>query len=298
MKTSSSKKEYLISLYHTRSIIALAAGVLVVCLAMTAVASKIMVYAYAEENRLHYFTIQSNILAAAGAAFLIPYAIEGIRKKRFTLPRWLVVFHYTCASCAAITFVAALVIILPVRGLTAVTGTDFWLHLIVPVCNVILFQSLETGISLKRRDTLIALIPYWLYIIVYFIEVYVIGKENGGWSDFYMTQNFFPMWISLILMLVLGFAVASCLRMVQNRRAAQSRNRITRLWPEDMEPQEVLIEAFGLGRYMGAHCDASDLVVPVDIFTMLEERYGVGLDALTKAYIKGSLDAMKGRNLK
>ncbi len=160
MKTSSSKKEYLISLYHTRSLIALVAGLLVLCLAMTAVAIKIMVYANAEENRLHYFTVQSNILAAIGAAFLIPYAIEGIRKKRFTLPRWLVVFHYACASCAAITFTASMAIILPVQGITAVTGTDFWMHLIVPICNVILFQCVETGISLDRRDTLIVQMPY------------------------------------------------------------------------------------------------------------------------------------------
>ena len=40
MKTSSSKKEYLISLYQTRSLIALIAGVLVVCLAAAAVTEK------------------------------------------------------------------------------------------------------------------------------------------------------------------------------------------------------------------------------------------------------------------
>ena len=297
MKVSSSKKEYLISLYHTRSMIALAAGILVVCLAAVAVTTKLLDYAYAEENRLHYFTIQSNILAAVGAAFLIPYAIEGIRKKRFTLPRWLVVFHYACAACAAITFVTAIVIILPVMGRTAVTGTDFWMHLIVPICNVVLFQCVETGTRLSRRDTLIALIPYWLYIIVYYIEVCVIGKENGGWSDFYMTQEFFPIGVSLILMLVIGYGVAAGLRAIQNRLADRGRARITRLWTEDMEPAEVLIEAFGLGRFMGAHCDASDLAVPVDILSLLEERYGVSLDALTKAYLKGSLDAMKGRDI-
>lgn len=76
---------------------------------------------------------------------------------------------------------------------------------------------------------------------------------------------------------------------IQNRRAAQSRNRITRLWSEDMEREEVLIEAFGLGRYMGAHCDSSELVIPADIFAMLEERYGVTLDALTRAYVRGRL---------
>ena len=84
-KPSSSKKEYLISLYHTRSLIALAAGVLVLCLAAAAVTEKLLIYAYAEENRLHFFTVQSNILAAVGTAFLIPYAIQGFRGDRVIL---------------------------------------------------------------------------------------------------------------------------------------------------------------------------------------------------------------------
>lgn len=298
MKTSSTRKEYLISLYNTRSIIALAAGVLVILLAGAAIAWKVQVFASAEENRFHYFTVQSNLLAILGAAFMIPYAIEGIRKKRFTIPRWLVVFQYAAASCVAITFVTALTIILPTQGDTAVTGEDFWLHLITPLITVVLFECVETGISLTRQDTLIAQIPYWVYMIIYYIAVIVVGKERGGWSDFYLTQQFWPAWVSVILMLVLGFGVSTLLRVIQNRRAAQSRERITRLWVADMEPAEVLIEAFGLGRYMGAHCDASDLDVPVDIFAMMETRYGVSMDALAKAFIKGTVDAMKGRDIK
>ncbi len=208
MKASPTKKEYLISLHQNRSVLALVAGVLVMCLAVAAVTWKMLVYQYAEENRLHYFPLQSSLLAAVGAAFLVPYAIEGIRKKRFTLPRWLVVFHYACATCAAITFVAAMVLILPAQGATAVRGTDFWMHLVVPICNVILFQCVETGVSLTRRDTVLAQVPYWMYMVLYYVEVVVIGKENGGWSDFYLTRKYFPMWVSILLMLAIGFGAA------------------------------------------------------------------------------------------
>lgn len=48
MKNSSSKKEYLISLYHNRSIVALAAGILVVCLAAVAVTTKLLNYAVSD----------------------------------------------------------------------------------------------------------------------------------------------------------------------------------------------------------------------------------------------------------
>ena len=294
-KQTNPKKKYLISLYQTRSIVALVAGILVICTSMVAVAVKIQVYAFADENRFHFFTVQSNLLSAVAAAFMIPYALEGIRKKRFVLPRWLVVFQFAGATCVAITFVTTILLILPTQGREAVSGTDFWLHLISPLCTVVLFQCVETGVTLSRKNIVIALIPYWVYMIVYYIEVIVIGKENGGWGDFYMTQVFWPAWISVILMLIIGFCTACLLRIIQNKRAVQSRNRIMEKWGPEMEPAELLVEAFGLGRYMGAHCDANDLVIPVDVFLMMEERYDVTLHALTRAFVRGAMDAIKDR---
>lgn len=288
-----SKKEYLISLYHFRSVVALVAGILAFCVIMVAVMVKLLVYASASENRLHFFTVLSNLLAAVGASFMIPYAVEGIRKKRFTLPRWLIEFQYAGATCVAITFVVSITIILPTQGLTAVTGTDFWLHIIAPVCTVVLFQCVETGIELTRRDIVIAQLPFWAYMAVYYVEVVVIGEENGGWSDFYMTQVYCPIWVSLIALVAVGFGISALLRVINNKRAAQSVRRLTRLWNEDMEPVAVLTEVFGLGRYMGARCDGSDLVVPVDIFAMLEQRYGITMDRLTKAYMRGAMDTIR-----
>ena len=296
-KRTKLKRKYLITLYQTRSIVALVAGILVLCCTMAAVAVKIQVYAFADENRLHFFTVQSNLLSAVGAAFMIPYAIEGIRRKRFTLPRWLVIFQYSGATCVAITLITTLILILPTQGKGALMGTDFWLHLITPLCTVALFQCVETGVILSRKHMIIALIPYWLYMIVYYIEVIIIGKENGGWGDFYMTTAFWPAWVSIILMLTIGFCIAFFLRMVHNKLAIKSRNRIMEKWDPNMEPHELLTEAFGLGRYMGAHCDASDLVIPVDVFSMMEQRYTVTIDALTKAFVKGAMDALKDRQI-
>ena len=119
------KKEYLISLYHSRSVVALVAAVLAFCIIMIAVMVKLLVYASASENRLHFFTVLSNLLAAVGASFMIPYAVEGIRKKRFTLPRWLIVFQYAGATCVAITFVVSIAVICPRRGSPQSPGRIF-----------------------------------------------------------------------------------------------------------------------------------------------------------------------------
>ena len=295
MKT---KKKYLIALEETRSIVALAAGVLVFFCTLTTVFVALDSFDGTGEHPLHYFTVRSNLLSAIAAAFMIPYAAEGIRKKRFVLPRWIALLQYAAAVSVAVTMISALTLILPTQGSDAVTGTNFWLHIIAPAFTVVLFECVETGVAFTRRDMLLAMIPFGLYMAVYFVMVVLVGEERGGWSDFYMTRVFWPAWVSALLMLAVGVAVSLGLLFVQNKRAAQSWERIARMWSEDLEPTQLLIEAFGLGRYIGTVCDASELTVPLDIFEVMAERYDVSLDALAKAYFKGALDAAEERKQK
>ena len=273
-------KKYLIALEETRSIVALISSIIVLFCTLAAV----------------FVMIDNNLLSASGAAFMLPFAVEGIRKKRFILPRWVVLFQYAGATCVAITMITSLAIILPTQGIEKMTGANFWLHIVTPAATVILFQSVESGIAFRRRDVLISLAPYWTYMLIYSIMAVVIGEERGGWSDFYMTQAFWPAWVSVILMLTIGFAVSAALRIVQNRRAEQCKKRIARTWSRDLEPTQILIEAFGLGRYIGSKCSIEELTVPLDIFAMMSERYGVPAEKLTKAYIKGALDSIGERH--
>ena len=289
-----SQKQHIIALYHTRSVVALIAGLGVFCVALAAIFWGLQNY-IGEESLFHYFTVLSNILAATGAAFMVPYAVEGIRKKRFVLPRWVVLFQYCGAVCLAITMVSTLCFILPVLGAEGVTGMNFWLHLISPTLTVILFQCVEAGVSFTRRDTVIVLIPYWVYMVIYFIMVILVGKENGGWEDIYSVQAYLPVWVTIPMMLLLGYLLAVVLRKIQNRRVKAGRARITRDWRDDMSEVELRVEAFGLGRYMGLHCADSELSTPIDIFEVMAERYGISLQGLTRAFVKGGLDSMEER---
>ncbi len=287
---------YLIALEEKRSKVALAAGICVFFFTLAAVLIAAEQYISAEENPLHYFTLLSNLWSAAAAAFMIPYAAEGIRKKRFVLPKWIVLFQYAGATCVSITMISALLIILPTQGMMALSGTNFWLHIVTPVCTVVLFESVESGVSFTRRDMLWPLVPYFTYMLVYFIMVIVIGEENGGWSDFYWTQAFWPAGYSALLMAAVGIAAALIMRAVHNRRALNSWESITRLWSDDLEPAELLTEAFGLGRYIGSKGIGAELNVPVDIFRLMSERYGIPVEKLTGAFIKGALDADTEKN--
>ena len=269
------RKKYLIALEESRSIVAFFAGVAIFFITLGAVFYMIDTTPETGEPALHYFTVLSNLFSATGAAFMIPYAVEGVRKKRFVLPRWIVVFQYAGTTNVVLTMIISLAFILPTQGARAMSGANFWLHLITPACTFLLFRCVETGIAFTRRDLIFSLVPLCLYTFVYFIMVIVIGKDRGGWSDFYMTGVFWPTWVSALIVLSVGSGISAVLLLFQKRRAAKNRQRIARAWSEDLEPTQLLIEAFGLGRYIGAHCSVEELTVPLDIFSMMQHKYGV-----------------------
>ena len=295
MKAPTRHKKYLISLEETRSAVALFASIVVFLCTLSAVLYMVAHNPSTEESSLHYFTVLSNLLSAIGAALMFPFALEGIRKKRFVLPRWLILFRFSGATCVAITMISSVVLILPTKGIKSMQGANFWLHLVTPVFTIILFQCVETGAYITRKEMLKCLIPYVQYVLLYTVMAVIIGEENGGWSDFYMAKAFWPAWVSFILMTAIGLGVAQIMRIIHNRRVKQSLQRITKLWSDDLEPEELLIEAYGLGRYIGAHCPTEELTVPLDIFDMMEERYHVPVEKLTKAYVKGAINAVKDR---
>lgn len=290
------KKKYLIALEETRSIVALVAGILIFVCALMSIFYMVENYKGNYEYPLKYFTVLSNILSAVAAAFMIPYAVEGIRKKRFVLPRWIVLFQYTAANCLAITLVSALTLILPAHGAMAVSGINFLLHIITPALTIALFQCVETGVEFKCSESLLTLIPYWVYMAVYFFMVIIIGEKNGGWSDFYMAQAFLPVWITVLLMIVIGFVISTILFIIHNKLAKRFWKYVEKMWSDSIEPTQLLIESFGLGRYIGAKYTDGDLSLPLDIFKVISKQYGIPLDNLTKAYIKGALDAIEERD--
>ena len=296
-KESKHSKKYLIALAEKHSILALCAGLLLFVCTFAAIIIWIGNYDHMEEPPLHYFTALSNLVSAIAAAFMIPYAVDGIRKKHFVLPRYIVLFQFSAATCVSVTMFTSLALILPTQGAMAVTGTNFWLHIVTPLCAVILFQCVETGVSISRHEAILCLIPYWVYIAVYFVMVVIVGKERGGWSDFYMAKAFWPAWISVILFLIIGFAMALVLRLVHNRLTVQFWKRVTRMWTDDMMPEEMLVEAFGLGRYVGRNINSEiELSVPINIFEEMSKRYGLPMEKLINAYIYGALDSIRQKN--
>lgn len=281
-------RQYLISLEKRHSIIAFIAGLIVLLCTLAAVFWAISSYS---ATMLKYFTLLSNLLSAIGAAFMIPYAVEGIRKRRFSLPRWVVLFQFSGAISVVITMLSTLAIIIPTMGVEfAFTEYNFWLHVITPTATAILFQTVESNVFITRKEAFLCMIPYFAYILIYIFNV-IIFKV---WDDIYGTTVFVPFYISLSLMIVVGFGVTFGLRLIQNYRVKEKQKELSKLWSNDLSPVEIKIEAFGLGRFMGQKSD-NDIEVPIDIFKMLSQKYGIPLEELTKAFIKGATDSVNKR---
>ncbi len=152
----------------------------------------------------------------------------------------------------------------------------------------------EGGCEYSRRDALIAGIPFLVYELVYIYEVALVGRENGGWKDIYHVTDFVPAAVSAPVLLLAVVGLSLLIVWLYNRSVRRRRRRLeARLWPRDVDPIEIRIEIFGLGRYMGAHSDSKFIELPLDLIDWIAELYGMGTEDLTKPYIKGFLDSLK-----
>ena len=83
------KREYLIEIQKWRSVIALMSCIITYVLSIFAIVASLIMYTRENWNLsdfFRYFTTLSNMVTGISAGFIIPFAINGIRKKRFVYP--------------------------------------------------------------------------------------------------------------------------------------------------------------------------------------------------------------------
>lgn len=298
-KMSSGK--YMISLHDWRSRVALIACIVTLFASLAMIGRGIVEYTTDGTDArvlFHYFTVNSNFLTAIASGTIIAYAVDGIRKKRFTYPKWTALLHYSGTVCTTLTMVFAIGLISWYDPGMAFGGTNLFLHLICPLLVLIAFFLVESDNNYTVRDTLIVLIPFAIYCCFYLVEVVIIGQDRGGWPDFYHFMEFVPIYVSLPAMCLLAFGIATGIRLLSNRLNAVRRQKLTDLWPEEASPVEIKIEVFGLGRFTGRNGDKNNISLPLDILEMLSERYGIKLDELIRAYIRGVTDGLEEQSKK
>lgn len=290
------KNRYLIALQRRRSLVALVGGLIVSFFTFAAVIMGILEAPTALTPErggtivFHLFTVNSNLLSGVGAFLMLPYAVEGIQKKQFRVPKWIMVLQYSGTVCVILTLIFAMLLILPINGKSAVIGMNLWLHVVCPLMAIVLFCSTETDKAFGCRDTLIALLPFLCYMTVYAYMVFFRGDSAGGWRDIYRMGEYIPFWLAAPLMLLITWGIALGYRYLHNRLIRSAARKLQACWADTIDPVEVKIEVFGLGNYLGHFARASDVYIPLDILTLLSVRYDIPLKTLVEVFVAGVMN--------
>lgn len=209
------------------------------------------------------FTVNSNILAALSSFIVIPYAIDGIRKKEYVLPDWVVIFMLMGTASVALTFLTSLFVLSPSKGFVLMfTGSRLFLHGVCPVLNILTFCVFITSHKIKLKQSLYALIPTALYALVYFIMVVVITQENGGWDDFYGFVTVIPIWVSATAVFPITFGITTLLRLWHNHSFVNRRKNEAQIFLRYFEGKEASEILFEMGKARAGIQPCGDVIIP------------------------------------
>lgn len=294
-------RRYIIGLYRIRSSIALLASTIAIVFSLGGIVFGLLIYmrdGVPPIELFRYFTIDMNLLGAIGAGMIVPYTVEGVRKKRFSCPKWTALLYYVGTSSIVLIMFFTLGLISWNDPAMAFGGNNFFLHVVCPLMILLSFMLIESDYHYTLKDNLLCLIPVVIYGGKYIWEVVVVGAENGGWEDMYYFTAFLPVWISAMLMAAVSFGIAVLIGYISNSLSAYRRKRLEQgLWDKGVDTVEIKIEIFGLGRYMGKHEESCNATLPLDIIELIAKRYDMKEEELIRIYTKGVLDSMKERNL-
>ena len=289
-------RHYIINLQKNRSLVALISCCVSLFLTICCINYGLVQYAREGVKPLdlfQYFTITANAITAFATAMIIPYAIDGFRKKRFYCPKWAVLFYFTGTVCTTLIMVFATCVISIYDFEMAFRGTNFYLHSICPILILVSFFLIESYYNISKKEVLMSMIPVLLYAMVYIYKVIILGVDNGGWKDIYYFTTFAPPLFSFILMMTMTYLVALLVRFVYNKLSNFRIKKLSdNLWNEDVDDVEIKIELFGLGRYMGKKENKTYATLPLDIITIISDKYHIKKEELIATFSKGLIDSI------
>ena len=79
------------------------------------------------------------MLTAFSAALIIPFAVEGVRKKHFSNPKWVIMFHYSSMVRVSLMLFYSVGFISWIGPHAAFGGYNIYLHIVCPALLVFSF---------------------------------------------------------------------------------------------------------------------------------------------------------------
>ena len=225
------------------------------------------------------FTVNSNIFCGIAMMLTIPYTIDGMRKKDFHLPNWMVDFLLMGVTAVGLTFLVSLCVLAPVKGFVLIfTGSRFFLHGLCPVLAIIAFCFIITNHVISIKESLIALLPVMLYAMVYYFMVEILGPDNGGWDDFYGFFTRIPSWISLLSFMPLTFGVATVIRLLHNRSCRRHMQWMAALINAEFSDKTIREQIVYVAEGRRSEKKTGNIVIPVPLIVAMIKNSGDELD--------------------
>ena len=246
---------------------------------------------------LRMFTTLSNILAASTASLCIPFQIDGLRRNRYKLPKWIVVLMFIGTVGVFLTFFVAMTVISVAQGFTKAmfNKSNLFMHTICPIAITLLFVLGITDHKVKFKESLLALIPIYIYGIVYAVLVFAI-KE---WRDHYKTNEFIPWYVSLFGLALVAFGVSQLIRYLHNLSNKYVTQSIEKyyLFSEDFKFDTLTDAIAHLAKEESKFMHkGDDIYIPVDTIQLISKRYEAStlpLDIQYDIYLERYLEYIK-----
>lgn len=158
-----------------------------------------------------FFTTLSNELAAFAALLILAASLAAPG----AVPRGIFLLKYASTAAVTVTFLTVLFFLGPLFGYrNLMKGSEFFFHLVNPLCAVLSFCFCERFYPLTVPEMLLGLLPTVLYGAVYFRQVVLLGEEKGGWPDFYGFNRGGHWKLSMALMFLGTLLICAVLRLL------------------------------------------------------------------------------------
>lgn len=164
-----------------------------------------------------YFTVDSNLLVTLTAAVMIFFKARALLGGPAEIPYWATLLKLVGTTAVFLTFLVVMLILAPIAGYGyMIEGGSLYMHLITPLAAAVTFIFFDGGPALDAVSIALSLIPTFVYGIVYFVMVVIVGEKNGGWEDFYGFNKGGRWYLSVVAMLGMTAVTALLLRLAHN----------------------------------------------------------------------------------
>ena len=235
------------------------------------------------------FTVNSNIIAGLSMLLCLPYTVDGLRTGNYHLPDWVVVLMHITVTAVTLTFLISLCILAPVKGFVLIfSGSRFFLHGVCPVVSIITYCCFINSHLIRIKEAWLGMIPIFLYAVVYFVMVVVIGEENGGWNDFYGFTTRVPIWVSALVIFPTAFGLDLFLRWAHNRCCLKRREKDAELYRAVYGGSDLRQVIAGMARAQKKELKRKNPTIPIQMFGYLIENTGsdLKLDEATRIFFE------------